>query len=200
MTVLVGAFEPATQAMGPGLRTCLWVRGCPMRCAGCATPEFLALGRPEHAVTVSDISAWIDRAIAEHGITGVSFSGGEPFTQAPALARIAEHARARGLSTLSWSGFVRAHLEGPQAPTGSRELLGQLDVLIDGPFVQRRANGDPLRGSENQRIHLLTDRHRSEEFTQADVEVRLGQDGAVVTTGVMDYAATEAALALLGAR
>lgn len=149
---------------------------------------------------MSDVCTWIDRAIAGHGITGVSFSGGEPFAQALALARIAKHARTCGLSTLSWSGFVRTHLEGPQAPTGSRELLGQLDVLIDGPFVQHRANGDPLRGSENQRIHLLTNRHRPEEFTQADIEVRLGSDDTIVTTGVMDYAATEAALALLGAR
>ncbi|MBI4450329.1 radical SAM protein [Candidatus Uhrbacteria bacterium] len=199
-SVLVGAFEPATRAMGPGVRACLWVRGCPMRCAGCATPEFLAVGRPEHAVTVSEICDRIDRAVERDSITGVSFSGGEPFAQAPALARIAEHARSRGLSTLSWSGFTRQHLEGPRALVGNRELLRQLDVLIDGPFVQRRANGDPLRGSSNQRIHLLTGRHRLEEFAQADVEVRLERDGRIVTTGVMDYAVTDAALALLGVR
>ena len=171
-----------------------------MRCAGCATPEFLPVGRPEHAVAVTDVCAWIDRAVAEHHITGVSFSGGEPFAQAPALARIAEHARARGLSTMSWSGFTRAHLEGPRAPIGSRELLGALDVLIDGLFIQRHANGDPLRGSSNQQIHLLTDRHHPEEFAQADIEVRIGRDGRIVTTGVMDYAAADAALALLGVR
>ncbi|MDP3771597.1 MAG: 4Fe-4S single cluster domain-containing protein [bacterium] len=240
MTVSVGAFEPVTRAMGPGLRACLWVRGCPMRCAGCATPEFIPfpdghpyslrnhrdlptppsppsrseggkqkisphpagrgseMGWGQHPI--SDVCELLDVAIAEHGITGISFSGGEPFAQAPALARIAEHARARGLSTLSWSGFTRKHLEGPRAPIGSRELLAALDVLIDGLFVQRRANGDPLRGSSNQRIHLLTDRHRAEEFAQADVEVRLGRDGRIVTTGVMNYAMADAALALLGVR
>lgn len=48
----VGHFEPTTRAMGPGLRACLWVRGCPIRCPRCATPEFIPIpeGHPYSAV------------------------------------------------------------------------------------------------------------------------------------------------------
>ncbi|MFH1098518.1 MAG: 4Fe-4S single cluster domain-containing protein [Candidatus Uhrbacteria bacterium] len=199
-SVLIGAFEPMTLAMGPGPRACIWVRGCPMRCKGCITSEFISRGRPKHARAISEICVWLDRAIAERGVTGISFSGGEPFAQAEALTPVACHAHSRGLSTLSWSGFTRRHLEGPRAPVGARAFLAALDVLIDGPFIQRRVNRDPLRGSSNQFIHLLTDRHRPEEFKDSIVEVRIGASGRTVTTGVMDYAATNAALALLGIR
>jgi len=186
--------------MGPGFRAVLWVRGCPMRCAGCVSSEFLPTGRSEHAMAVRRICTWVDTAVKRRRITGVSFSGGEPFAQAEALAEVARHAQHAGLSTLAWSGFTREHLEGPRAPIGAAAFLALLDVLIDGPFVQHEASGDPLRGSRNQRIHLLTDRHRPEEFTDAVAETRITPDGRVVSTGVVDYTAFDAALALLGVR
>lgn len=196
-SVSVGHFEPMTRAMGPGLRACLWVRGCPIQCPGCATPEFIPAPRPEHAAPVAEIYDRIDRAIAEHHIEGVSFSGGEPFAQAEMLAAIAAHTRSRGLSTLAWSGWTRAHLEGPQAPAGSRDLLAQLDVLIDGPYVAALGPPQPLRGSSNQTIHLLTDRYRAEDFRRTTFEVRI-EDDRMVVSGVTDYAALRATLAALG--
>lgn len=229
--VFVGHFEPATRAMGPGLRACLWVRGCPIRCPGCATPEFIpmpeehsylaVIARPEpkqsrdlgtassglprrltpynDPVTIAEVCAWIDRAATEHCIEGVSFSGGEPFAQASALATIAHHAHSHGLSTLAWSGWTRAHLEGPEAPAGSRDLLTQLDVLIDGPYVAALGPSQPLRGSSNQTIHLLTVRYRPEDVARATLEVRIGNDGIVVS-GVTDYSTLRATLATFGVR
>ncbi|MDO8463240.1 MAG: 4Fe-4S single cluster domain-containing protein [bacterium] len=185
----VGRFQEATRAMGPGLRACLWMRGCPFRCRGCATPELQAFardGRGSEQHTVAQVSAWIDRAKAEHGIDGVSFSGGDPFAQAPALVEIARHARVRGLSTLAWSGYTLRELRSEHAPVGAQALLEQLDVLIDGRFVQRLAAGDPLRGSSNQRMHLLTGRHTLDEFLHTEVEVVVAPDGTLVT-GVTDY-------------
>lgn len=220
--VHVGAFAPATRAMGPGLRACLWVQGCPLRCAGCSTPEFMAMpeGHPYFACTggvhpfpwagmkpapaqsggvvpVSDLCTQIDRAIAEHKIEGVSFSGGEPFAQAQALAAIARHARTRGLSTLAWSGWIRDHLEEWQAPSGSHEFLAALDVLIDGPYVRALGTPQPLRGSRNQRIHFLTRRYRRKDVKEAAIEVHI-TNGRVVVSGVTDYDALRAALAVFG--
>lgn len=194
----VGAFTPWTLAMGPGKRVCLWVAGCPFRCRGCATPEFLEKTSGSD-MTVAKVTRMIDRAAREYGITGMSFSGGEPFAQAAAVAEIARHARLRGLSTLLWSGFTRRRLEGINAPDGSAGLLAQLDVLIDGTFVQNRMNADPLRGSSNQVIHLLTDRHAPSEFGEQVVDVQCSsKDGAVVVNGVADTRPLRTVLKILG--
>lgn len=200
LSVSVGKFVAATAAMGPGKRACLWVRGCSINCPGCITQSYIPEGRPEHAVPVEEICGWIDRAIAEHGITGMSFSGGEPFEQATALAHVAAHARDRGLSTLAWSGHTRRVLEVTTvAPPGSANFFRTLDVLIDGPFVDRFAHGPalPLRGSSNQRVHLLTERHQPEEFDRAMFEVELQPDGSIEMTGVTDYAYAEALVQIL---
>jgi anaerobic ribonucleoside-triphosphate reductase activating protein len=194
----VGAFEPLTVAMGPGKRACLWVAGCPMRCKGCGTPEFLKKDSG-FASTTLRMQRRIDASIRRNGITGVSFSGGEPFAQARAVAEIARHARKRGLSTLSWSGFTREHLEGPNAPDGAAELLAELDVLIDGLFMRDRMDDTPYRGSSNQVIHLLTGRHASDEFEQQVIQAEISErDNAVVIHGVNDVRGMRVALKLIG--
>lgn len=197
-TINVGAFEPCTTAMGPGRRACLWVRGCSINCPGCATPEFIERTPPTLA-TVDDLVARIAHAAREHDLEGVSFSGGEPFEQAEALARIAAAARRIGLSVLSWSGYARNALEGPRAPQGSRELLAELDVLIDGPFLTRAATDLlPLRGSSNQRLHLLTPRYAAGDFATSRLEARIDGDDSLVVSGVADSEAMRLILHLLG--
>jgi anaerobic ribonucleoside-triphosphate reductase activating protein len=196
--IRVGSFVEFTEAMGPGLRACLWVAGCPMRCKGCGTPEFLSK-ESGSAMSVEDLCRRIDDAVREHGIEGVSFSGGEPFAQAGAVARIARHARSSGLSTQSWSGFSRKHLESSRAPDGAAELLAELDVLIDGPFVQRRMNDDPFRGSSNQVIHFLTDRYGPEDYVDRVIEAQVSErDGAIIVNGVHDTEPLRVALRLIG--
>lgn len=196
-TVNVGVFEPCTRAMGPGLRACLWVRGCSIRCLGCATPEFIP-PEPWEPVRVQDICAMVAEAAHDHALEGVSFSGGEPFEQAEQLAEIARFARVFGLGTLAWSGYTRAYLEGSRAPSGSRAFLAMLDVLIDGPFIRAQVQtGVPLRGSANQRLHLLTDRYRLTDFDEAVIETTLLPE-QVILTGVADVEEVDACLALCG--
>lgn len=197
LTVSVGTFEPFTRAMGPGKRACLWVRGCSIRCPGCATPEFIPR-EPQERVAVVEICEMIVRAVHKHALEGMSFSGGEPFEQAEALSEIARFARAQGLGTLSWSGYTRRHLEGPRAPRGSQAFLAALDVLIDGPFIRAQVQTDvPLRGSANQVLHLLTDRYREEDFREAVIETALLPE-QIILTGVTDVEEVDACLALCG--
>ena len=196
-TINLRDFAPALEEMGPGLRACIWVQGCPMACKGCITPEFIP-DDVTNEVTVMSICNQIRQAQDEHGIIGVSFSGGEPFMQAHTLAMVARFAQKRGLSTLAWTGFTRAHLESPNAPFGSTRFIRALDVLIDGPFVQSRAaKAPPLRGSTNQQIHLLTDRHTMEECEERKVSMKI-EDDKIVTTGVHDFRKTEALMRLFG--
>ena len=194
----LGHFEPATRAMGPGLRTCLWVRGCSIHCPGCISQEY------QERDPKGDIPLWrllrkIRQAKEEHGIEGISFSGGEPFEQAPILSELAEAVHLLGLSTLAWSGYTLARLKSQRAPKGARDLLQHLDVLVDGPFVlAKRANDLPLRGSSNQCVHFLTDRYQPKDLSHPCLEVRLRGDQVVQTTGVVDYTKALAILDLLG--
>lgn len=38
-----------TRALGPGLRSALWVQGCPFRCPGCVAPDWI----PDRPVTAA---------------------------------------------------------------------------------------------------------------------------------------------------
>jgi len=109
------------------------------------------------------------------GVDGLTLLGGEPFEQADACAELAERARWHGLSVITYSGYEHHHLR-TRAHTGVQRLLAASDVLIAGPYdATRRCPTPELRGSTNQQIVCLTDRHRSAELTPAvashDIEV-----------------------------
>lgn len=178
MRVRVHAIEPRSRANGPGARFVVWLQGCTLGCAGCFNPATHdALGGRD--TTVEALAAEL---AATSGIDGLSLSGGEPLQQSEACVGLLDAARALGLSTLAFSGYtldeIRALSHGP-------ELLARLDVLVDGRYVSTERLATGLRGSTNQRIHLLTDR-----YTRADVEatpiaeIRIGPSGDVVLTGV----------------
>ena len=94
---------------------------------------------------------------------GLTISGGEPFEQPAALAALIRALRTHvDLEVLVFSGYL---LEELRAQGGAvDELLALIDLLIDGPFLQAAANTLQWRGSDNQRVHLLSTRaHRYSE-------------------------------------
>ena len=167
----------ATEAEGPGLRYALWVQGCPMRCPGCCNPHYLT-DAPARAVSVADL---LDEIRQTDGIEGVTFLGGEPFSQTDALGALAAGVKQAGLSVMVFSGYTLRQLQAPRfAP-----LLTQTDLLIDGPYVQAHAaRNRRWIGSSNQQIHFLTQRYRDldGQWPRGDsIELRLSRsaDGAV---------------------
>ena len=174
MRLSVHAVEPRSRANGPGTRFVVWFQGCTLGCAGCFNPSTHATGGTE--ISVEDLAAQM------RGAEGLSLSGGEPLQQAHAAAALLDAARALGMSTLAFSGYTREEIE---QLDGGPAVLARLDVLIDGRYVAAERHATGLRGSANQRIHLLTNR-----YSLADVEatptaeIRIGPDGEVVLTGV----------------
>jgi anaerobic ribonucleoside-triphosphate reductase activating protein len=162
----------ATRALGPGLRAVAWVQGCPFRCRGCVAPDWIP-DRPARAMTPEELAAEL---LANPDVTGLTFSGGEPMEQAAGLAEVARLARAeRDVTVLCFTGH---RLETLAGRTGPGALLAQVDVLVDGRYVASRNDGRGLRGSDNQRIHHLTDRLRGHGLEDAPrrVEFRLRDD------------------------
>ena len=81
----------------------------------------------------------------------VTFSGGDPMFQAEGFAELAEAIRKETDKTIwCWSGFTFENLLRKPA---QRRLLELVDVLVDGPYVEKLRDTDLVfRGSSNQRI------------------------------------------------
>jgi anaerobic ribonucleoside-triphosphate reductase activating protein len=81
-----------------------------------------------------------------------------------------------------FSGYTEGEIRA--LPLGP-DVLARLDVLIDGRYVASERLATGLRGSANQRIHLLTSRHTLAEVEATPVaEIRIASTGEVVLTGV----------------
>jgi anaerobic ribonucleoside-triphosphate reductase activating protein len=106
-----------------------------------------------------------EKLLTNPEIEGFTFSGGEPMLQAAGLATLAQIARKkREVSIICYTGFTLEQLlQNPPAP-GVSDLLSQIDVLIDGPYIATLNDERGLRGSANQRIHLLSDRLKGFDF------------------------------------
>ncbi len=180
-------FVPRSRANGPGDRAVIWVQGCPRKCPGCFNPDTQVFVDRE-LVNVDYLES---RVLAQEGIDGVTFSGGEPFAQAEALAELAKRLRKRGLTVVCYTGYTLEELR-----AGNRDdwnaLLGQVDLLIDGPFIESEWCHEPYRGSANQNIHFLSDQIRPEEVRgDQTAEFTLGRDGKIFETGFPESVGVE---------
>lgn len=83
--------------------------------------------------------------------TNITYSGGDPMYQAEGFTELSRLIRERSRKNIwCYSGFT---FEVLMRNPVQRALLEQIDVLVDGPFVQSLKNEDLLfRGSSNQRI------------------------------------------------
>lgn len=125
-----------TMGDGPGVRTTIFMKGCPLRCAWCHNPE----GRNPYPDTISHevlsstgekvihqetigreytIDELMEIILAERGVMtesggGVTFSGGEPLLQHPFLLTMLKRCREEGLHTaIDTNGYAdREVLEG----------------------------------------------------------------------------------------
>lgn len=188
----VAATCPATRALGPDVRAVVWVQGCPFRCPGCIAPEWI----PLRFVRLIGPEALAEELLAQHDVTGLTFSGGEPMMQAAGLATLARLGRQRrDLSIICFTGFTLERLHQHPPGAGVPELLAEIDVLIDGLYIAARNDNRGLRGSNNQRIHYLTDRltQRDDNFEThpRQVEIHVG-DGEVLMVGVPSLGVPEA--------
>jgi anaerobic ribonucleoside-triphosphate reductase activating protein len=178
----VAAVCPSTRSLGPGIRAVVWVQGCFFRCPGCIAPGWIPI-QPARMVTQAEL---LNELLADPAVNGLTFSGGEPMLQAPGLARLARAARqVRELNIICFSGFTLSHLKRVPPGPGVDDLLEQVDVLIDGPYIEQLNDNRGLRGSSNQQVHFLTDRLKGYDLAGEPrrAEIRL-QNGEAMLVGV----------------
>ncbi len=153
-----GAIKNCDIANGLGVRVSLFVSGCRNRCPGCFQPETWAFdyGQPFTKETEDHIL----ELLRPDYINGLTLLGGDPFEPEsqrvllPFLRRVKEACPDKDIwayTGYTWeqliSGTHRVSL--PE----TKELLSQIDTLVDGPFILAQKNIRlRFRGSENQRI------------------------------------------------
>ncbi len=139
---------------GPGVRFVIFVQGCPHHCPGCHNPES---HDPSGGKLSSTLDLWkeIQR---DPLLTGVTFSGGEPFLWADELADIGAAARDAGLDVMTYTGYTYEQLlKRGETDLSVRRLLTVTNYLVDGRFEQdKRDLTLKFRGSRNQRILDVT--------------------------------------------
>lgn len=173
-----------SEVNGPGCRAVVWVQGCMRECFGCFNPESWSF-EINQLMSVDEL---VEQITSNPRNEGVTFSGGEPFWQAIALADLAKKVRTKGLNVMSFTGFTLEKLQSEEAPLGTQELLAQLDLLVDGAYVQSLAVNSPDSpvSSSNQRIHVFNP-SLSERITWASdqTEVHILKDGSRIITGYL---------------
>jgi pyruvate formate lyase activating enzyme len=99
---------------GPGIRTVVFLKGCPLRCKWCSTPESQSFGVQEGInkvtgvpvtygsfMTADEVVRQIvkDEIFFFHSGGGVTISGGEPLSQPEFTADILKKAKAHSINT-----------------------------------------------------------------------------------------------------
>ena len=134
-----------TMVDGPGFRTSIYCAGCRHHCPGCHNPQSWAFDQG-HEMSVDDLM----KIIEADPYANVTFSGGDPMFQATGFAELAREIHKRTNKDIwCYTGFTYESLITQE----QRELLEQIDVLVDGPFIEKLRDPDLLfRGSSNQRL------------------------------------------------
>ncbi|MGW8465927.1 4Fe-4S single cluster domain-containing protein [Pseudomonas sp. CLCA07] len=134
--------------LGPGRRLGIWFQGCSIRCPGCISADTWGSGhlRLSTAKLLEQITPWL------HEAEGITISGGEPFDQFDALLHLLQGLRRLSQADiLVYSGYPLEKLD-----EKLRKANGLIDALISDPYDETLSQTMALRGSDNQRVSLLT--------------------------------------------
>lgn len=134
-----------TMVDGPGFRTSIYCAGCSHQCKGCHNPQSWAFDSGHEMMTTDILKIIMDDPFAN-----VTFSGGDPMFQAAGFAELARAIHEYTNKDIwCYTGFVFESL----IQEDQRELLEQIDVLVDGPYIESLRDPDlQFRGSSNQRL------------------------------------------------
>lgn len=153
-----GEIKNCDIANGEGVRVTLFVSGCTNHCKNCFQPQTwdFEFGQPFTAETEEQLLAMLKPDY----INGLTVLGGEPFEPSnqrallPFLRRIREQYPKKNIWCFSGFTYEELKTEGshPRCEV-TDEMLDQLDVLVDGRFVEELKDISlRFRGSSNQRL------------------------------------------------
>ena len=171
-------------ADGEGVRTTLFVSGCSHHCENCFQPETWSLSYGQEFTT--EIADEVRATLDDFFVDGLTFLGGEPMEpeNQHGLLELAKRAKAQHPEKSIWcyTGDVYEDLVDAASPRHTEEtdeLLGLIDVLVDGPYIDSLHDITlRFRGSSNQRVIDMNE-------TRKTGEVVLWKDEEVYSTHSM---------------
>lgn len=162
----IAGFYDESISNGLGWRAVLFVSGCPHHCPGCHNKEAQDFNYGEEFNEEE-----ILKRIKENSIlNGITISGGEPLCKenVPGVLKFIKDVKEIRPEFNVWcySGYTLDQLI-DRNDEETNECLNQIDVLVDGRFVE--AKKDPtlkFRGSSNQRILDLKPSLQTHKFIE----------------------------------
>jgi len=153
MDIYINKIHYPVNNLGAGTRLGIWFQGCPIRCPGCVNPDTWEAAeeyRLDYAEFINTLVNFENLQAAD----GVTITGGEPFAQPEALFELTRFLRnfIKG-DILVYSGYAYKELKKKHAG-----ILKAIDVLISEPFIESAGDRLLWRGSDNQKIRLLSKR------------------------------------------
>ena len=173
VTLRIDSLQWPVTVLGYGARIGIWLQGCSIGCPGCCAKHTWDADAGK-SVALADVLAWV-RRLPLGEVDGVTITGGEPFEQPEALARLVAMLRnrkevdfGREVDLLCYSGYPWGRLVHRHG-----DVLRGLDAVVAGPYVDRLPVRW-LRGSSNQTVHLLSrlGRERYGDATEREPERR----------------------------
>ncbi|WP_432874608.1 4Fe-4S single cluster domain-containing protein [Kribbella sp. CA-245084] len=136
--------------LGPGRRVALWVQGCEIGCAGCASVDTWDPAGG-FALPADEVAERLAEQIRDGELDGLTITGGEPTSQPHALAELVSQVRERldptPVEVLVFTG--RTYQAAARAAPG---LVAQADCIVAGPFRRDLPAAGRLLASSNQTV------------------------------------------------
>jgi anaerobic ribonucleoside-triphosphate reductase activating protein len=149
------------EVLGPGKRVGIWFCGCPRRCKGCSNPELWEF-QERYKASPEMIFKLVQSIAKKHTIDGFTITGGEPMYQAEALQHLLVFLKTISDDIIVYTGYDITELES--------RILTNVSVLIDGEYIEELNDNSLLRGSSNQRIHILDISKKEKYKTYLSIE------------------------------
>ena len=135
-------------ANGPGLRTSLFVQGCPIHCKGCFNQETWDFNGGKYFS--GRIMQQLLSSMDEH-TSGLSILGGEPLALQNSMyvryiCLTMRQTFGSNKTIWLWTGY-------PWESIKWMEIMKYLDVVVAGPFIEEQKDYSlPYCGSRNQQV------------------------------------------------
>ena len=142
--IKVHSYESMGTYDGPGLRLVVFLQGCPFRCLYCANPDTISFD----GGTLTDTEEVVKMAVNQKPFFGrkggVTFSGGEPTSQAQGLVPLVDRLHEEGIN-------VCIDTNGGVWNQSVEELLGKVDLVLLDVKQINPARHESLTGRSNSR-------------------------------------------------